>query len=187
MVAFWILVTYTHCDMKTTRALLGLVGCIAALSLAMPYRVQAQQIRVQPDQVVVSARVLDRRTIVVDSTQNILMITSNTPKDVKPDVLFLSETGPHVPLTPSIRERYDALTAQVKDNKVFVMTQFKSRLDGLVPDFIGTQSRLTYNVVPIKSGYDYVAAPYVATLATTAPLKTAQADILHSKQPGNDN
>jgi hypothetical protein len=88
----------------------------------------------------VHASVPERRMIVVDEHQRIRLITSNTPKEVAPEVRLLSDRGSIVPLTEEMRQTYEALLRQAPDDKaVTIVADAEQSSDELLPNFTRTK------------------------------------------------
>lgn len=128
----------------------GVVSVFGAISVAPS--ALAERVYSQEYTITVSATVLAHRTIIVDANGVITQISSNVNDNITPDVRFLTNAGPLIPLTFAISKEYQHLMSQVKDNHILMMDRQGSTINGLMPTYLLPLAQNTYLVKPSDVG-----------------------------------
>jgi hypothetical protein len=125
------------------------VGVLCAF--AVPQSALAERVYSSEYTITVSATVLEHRTIVV-ANGVITGVSSNTENTITPEVRFLSNGGPVVPLTFKLSRDYQHLMSQLQNNHVFVMSRQAPTINGLIPQLLLPISQHTFLVSPTQIG-----------------------------------
>ncbi|MEO7617243.1 MAG: hypothetical protein ABIS59_00200 [Candidatus Saccharibacteria bacterium] len=126
------------------------VGVLCAF--VMPQGALAERVYSSEYTITVSATVLEHRTIVVDANGVIIGVSSNTENTITPEVRFLNNSGPHVPLTFQLSRDYQHLMSQLQTNHVFVMARQTPTINGLMPQLLLPISQHAFLVSPTQVG-----------------------------------
>ncbi len=122
------------------------VLAMSVLSVFLPQTALAEHVVSQTQEITVSAIVLAHRTIVVDSSGQIMHIISNTNDQIVPEVRLLDENGPTLPLSFSVSRDYLHLLSQVGTNQVMMMQRQTSVWNGFIPRLLLSDFQQAYTV-----------------------------------------
>ena len=149
--------------MKTLRISLTLALVVTTYGFVMPQTARAAKTTVASSQILITAIVPERRGIIIDSSQTVIMFYSNTPNSVTPEVRYGSITGPVVPMTLSVSDVYSKLMSQIAANKVFeARLMVGDPLKTAFPQFIASPPSVAlYAVRPSQYGEHKNDLPYV--------------------------
>jgi hypothetical protein len=134
--------------MRVKRAVITIIGVGLVAASAAP--AGAERVMSGEHQIVVRGVVPELRTVVIDEQQRIRLVTSNTPNPVLPRVMLLAVGGPEVPLAREVREQYEVLMQQVRDDKVVTISPAPAPLADLLPNFTKPTIRPRYEVKPAR-------------------------------------
>jgi hypothetical protein len=118
--------------------------------------------------ITVTGTVPELRVVVIDQTDTIRLITSNTPAAVAPKVVLLTPDGPEVAMSDRVRAQYNSLMAQMRGRKIGSMVPAPVPLAQLMPEFAPVRATPTtaYQVFPTASAADPAPQSYGINAAT---------------------
>ena len=138
--------------MRELRYISSLLLAVTILSLGAAPDALARSVSALGNEITITAIVAEHRGIVVDTSRNIVLFYSNTPKAVTPEVRLGSESGPIIPLTPVLAQAYDHLLGQVGSNKIFeARLQQDDPLTNAFPQFVASPYPVRYYEVKASS------------------------------------
>ena len=152
--------------MRYGRGFTSLLALVATIGLGVPQVTQAQSVKVEKNQILVTGVVPDRRVIILGTDLKIDQIFSNTDKNVAPDVVVGGMAGYAVPMTPGLQQQYDEIMGQLKPNHVVTISADGKRLPDIYPNFAAADYGYAYVVKPTVMNDDPAALSYVVTSST---------------------
>ena len=150
--------------MRYQRTILNIASATALLGFAVPTLATVPPRPTAQNQIRVTGVVPDRRYIVVDAKGSIYQIFSNSDKNVTPEVVEGSITGPQLALTPRLQSEFDQIMLQIAANHVVSIQANAVPLVAQYPDFTSKTQPQTFTVKPTKWREDEVATPYQVSL-----------------------